>query len=178
MDIKIKDIISKAIDRAANAVGVLTILVSLGFLGISSLFFGYKKGLLITLAVFGWSGAIEIFHRQAQSKLDQRSHLPKPDSLIHTIVDRNPTWKPLVIKEFTYDGFFFRAVGFEQYPMALGLAGPLCPRCKDEIVCLTEVSFPGRVKIVIKCTCGFSIKTNKTESELVKEASKLGNLPR
>ena len=73
MEDQIWVIISKHLDRAANAVGVLTILLTAGFFGILALVFGLKIAALNSLCFFGFSGALEVFHRQRKTDINNRN---------------------------------------------------------------------------------------------------------
>jgi hypothetical protein len=179
MNDKMWELLTKHLDRAANAVGVLTLLLTVGVFGISANFFEFRTASLIGLCFFGFSGALEVFHRQRKSDLDNRNQSLDINSLFENmLIKYKKVWHLKIHKEFKYRGLLFRTIGFEEVPEGpVTIAGPLCPTCQGNLYAETETKFPGRHSITFKCLCGFSQKSDRTEPEIIKEVASQNRVP-
>ena len=179
MDDNLWAVVSKHLDRAANAAGVLTLLLTAGVFGVFALFFEFKTAALSSFCFFGFSGALEVFHRQRKAELNQRNQPIDINSIFEKMLIKSKnTWHIKVHKEFNHSGFLFRTLGFEEVPEgAVTIAGPLCPTCHDHLFVEVGTRFPGINQITFKCLCGFSQKSDKTESEIIKEVAQLSGVP-
>lgn len=177
MESGLRKSLSKAFDRAMGAVGTLTLLLSCGVFGFGSAVWGRERGLWLGLGGLGLFGALELFHRQSQTKLMQRCQPLNINALFQSACQAKPSWKTKTFQEFTHGGLFFRTVGFENVPVPLAIAGPLCPACHDHLAQRAEVRFPGRARITFVCKCGRVMTSARSKSELIDEAAKLGGLP-
>jgi hypothetical protein len=167
------ELLTKHLDRTANAVGVFTLLLTVGVSAISANFFELKTALLIGLCFFGFSGALEVFHRQRKFDLETRNQPIDIHSIFENmLIKYKKVWHIKTHKEFEYRGFHFRAIGFDEVPEGpVTIAGPLCPTCQGNLSVDTGTKFPGRHYITFKCLCGFSQKSTRTEPEIIKEVA-------
>lgn len=169
--------LSKAFDRAIQAVGVISVLLTLAIFG--ALMFAFDRApVWLAAALFGAFGTAEVFHRQRHADLINRRELPKELSLFLSILDAHPRWEPKVIKEFQYGGLRFRAFGFEELKIPLSVAEPLCPRCGGRVTERRETRFPFRHRIEHRCVCGFSQLSCQTLGELHQEAHDFAGCPK
>lgn len=169
--------ISRWIERAEKSVGVITLLLSIAGFAIGNLVSGPVVGAAVALLMFGVLGALEVVHVKANAELQRRATHVKQQSLFWPITKKYPAWKPKLIQEFKHAGFHFNSFGFEQMPMALEVSKPLCPACKGRLIERIKVKFPARTRIEFVCGCGLVTRSDFTEAELVREASKLASLP-
>jgi len=179
MDDKLWDVITKHMDRAANAVGVLTLLLTTGVFGVCALIFELKTAALSSFCFFGFSGALEVFHRQRKSDINKRNQPININTLFENMLLKyREIWHLKIYKEFNYRCFLFRTIGFEEVPEGpITIAGPLCPTCKGNLSVEVGTRFPGRYKITFKCLCGFSQESDKTEPEIIKEVASHNRIP-
>ena len=170
-------IIDRWLKRAEQVVTIYTILAGISGFGIGACFFGPLRGFYLALGTFGAVGALDVFHGHARTQLDKRRRSRDQGShYFMAISEKNPRWKPKVIKEFTHDGLFFRTIGFNEFPVPITCTLPLCPACSSQLTERAKVSFPGRPRIQLYCECGFSRPSNQTLCELQHEAKHIGNV--
>lgn len=172
-----KDVIGIALKRALNAVGALTLLFGIGAFGLTMLAYGADKAAWVSVTVVGFVGAAEVFHRQRQAELVKRSQAVRVDDLVARIRKVHPLWHPILIKDFQHGGLKFHAMGFEELPIPLAVAGPLCPACAGKVAERVETRFPGRFSIEFHCLCGFVAKSGQTVAELLQEAQHFSGTP-
>jgi hypothetical protein len=178
---KTPNVVNRWLLRAEQFVSIYTILAGLTGFGIGACFFGPIKGLYLAIGLFGAVGALDIFHRQITSHLQQRRNLNDPLTRSHLYLgmsDKYKDWRPTVLKEFSHNGIHFRSFGFEQYRVPLLVSQPLCPECKGVLLERTCVKFPARTRIQFRCPCGFSRNSTVTLNELQAEAEHLCNTPK
>lgn len=176
MELKIGKTIQNALNRAALSVGVITSLVTIGVFGLAALAFGAANAGFVAVTTFGFIGALEVFHRQEQAEAIRRSKMPRRDSrddLLLRVPDVQPTWHAKTFKEFIHGGLKWRGVGFQEAPVPVTVAGPMCPRCGNNLTERLKVRFPGRTRIDIACLCGFTQRSAYTIAELKTEAREL-----
>lgn len=152
---EIKNVIIKTIDRATNAVGVITILSTLAVFGITTLIWGMNVSTWISIFYFGMSGICEVFHIQRKSDLNKRLANVYDNDLVSKLAFAKRVGDAKVLEQVTYRGLLFNAIGFEKLPVTIGVSRPLCPKCKHSIIMDANVRFPGRIKIRYFCICGF-----------------------
>ncbi len=173
-----KSFLIKNLDRATNAVGILTILSTIAIFGLSMLVFGLNYSTWITVLYFGISGTCEVFHIQKKSDLYKRMQtISDSDDLIHNIASAKRVGDPKIIEQIKYAGFLFNAIGFEKLPISVGISRPLCPKCNRPVVMDAKVKFPGRIKIKYFCICGYEKFSDKTENELRDQVARGLNAP-
>ncbi len=173
----ISETIARWLARAEGGVGLYPILAGLGCLGLGAVFLDPIRGFWIALAGFAAAGALDVRHARAKASLDQRRLAGDKSRLFRLIQDKFPKWQPKVIKEFAHGGLRFRAVGFEEHPVAIAVSSPLCPRCGHNLAERADVRFPGRASIRFYCACGFETASALTLAELWSEAERLCNAP-
>jgi len=169
--------LARWIARAEVAVGIYPILAGLACFGAGAALLDPLRAFWIALAVFATVGALDVRHARAKAELHQRRLSGDKSRLFRAIYDKFPQWQPKVVKEFSHEGLRFRAMGFEQYPVAITVAGPLCPRCGHGLAERADVRFPGRARIRFHCACGFGAPSDLTLAELSSEAERLCNAP-
>lgn len=171
-------IIYSWISRLNKISSLYSVAIALSFFGISSFFYGFLNGFYIAITAFSVFCYLELVHSKAKASIMERSQCYEKWHPIYYI--KGSKTKPnlfnmKVANQFMYEGFRFNVITVNDSNVPFEVTYPLCPRCKDNnfLVQRTKVRFPGRVKIIFKCSCGFSKISNKTEIELYKEARKL-----
>lgn len=172
---KLWELVHAVLHRVVLAVGVLSTLLTLTAAGLLLTWRNSEPAWLL-LALFGALGSAEVFHRQQKADLVERRDVQKKSMLLD-IQAAHPRWKPKVLKEFEHGGLLFRAAGFDELPIPLSIAGPLCPRCTGQLAERREVRFPGRMRIEHRCTCGFAQRSPHTLGQLQAEAHKMAGCP-
>lgn len=173
-----KNIIANAIDRAANAVGVITILSTIAIFGIFTLFWGLGVSIWITIFFFGVSGIFEVFHIQRIADLNKRISNVQESNLVEKLAFARKVGDVKIVEQVSYRGFLFNGIGFEKLPITVGVSQPLCPKCKRPVVMDAKVKFPGRTKIRYFCLCGFEQFGRLTTNEMRMQVGKALNEPR
>lgn len=172
---KLWEVVQAVLHRAVLAVGVLPTLLTLIAAGLL-LAWRTNDPVWLLLALFGALGSAEVFHRQQKTDLVERREV-ESKSLLLDVQAAHPRWKPKVLKEFEHGGLLFRAAGFDELPVPLSIAGPLCPRCTGHLAERREVRFPGRARIEHRCPCGFAQCSPHTLGQLQAEAHKMAGCP-
>ncbi|MBU0809646.1 MAG: hypothetical protein KKD30_05415 [Gammaproteobacteria bacterium] len=172
----IGNVISRTLEKAAQATGVLTGLITISALGFSTLTLAPAEAAALAVGVFGTVGAMEVFHRQRKAEAIERSQAMRPASnerLLLDIVVARPEWQAKLFKQLNHGGLKWNAVGFEQIPAPVAVTGPLCPTCGSHLAERFKVGFPGRMRITLLCDCGFTKNSRYFLHELKSEAHKL-----
>ena len=177
-DPKLKSVIVAAFERALNSVGILTLLFTISVYGLAMLVFDWATSIKIAVAVLGAVGFCEIFHRQALIKLDGRRKPSRDLNAVLTFLrEKQRTRTPQVLKELNYGGLNFKAIGFDQLKMPVGISSPLCPDCGSVVAETVGIRFPGRIEICFQCGCGFRKKSKITKAEIMETVAELFNTP-
>ena len=168
----------RALERAERAVGVITILSTLGVFGLVAAFSNTYFASWIAIGYFGLAGACEVFHVQRKAELQARIQVAdNANALLRQIGSAQKFGKPVLLKQFNYGGFSFNGFGLEQLPVAIGISQPLCPNCRHVLVESPLVRFPGLIRIKFSCLCGFQKRSPRTKNELMAEAAQTMNGP-
>ena len=178
MNKKFSSFIISLVDRAATTAGMITVFISMAAFGLGSLFVNANSGLYVGIIAFGIAGAYEVAFRQRKAEARQRSKRAKPSDIIPRIVDVYPDWHLKILQEFKHGGFIFRSMGFEEIPVPLAIAGPLCPVCKKSLAVRVHVSYFLKVRFTYICACGLNLSSPLSEDELRQEAADIANLPK
>ena len=175
----IKTFFNNLFDKAFEKVGLPTIFISMFTFGISSFFLDIFHSTFLSISIFSIVGLFEFIKINSKSNIDKRRNpIHERHELYYTIMLKKGLEEPLIVDEFNYNGFLFRTLGFDEIPVALTVAGPLCPRCKSILVETIKFIFPCHYNIIFYCICGFSKKSNKTESEMIFDLFEFKNIPR
>jgi hypothetical protein len=174
----LSDTLSAAVDRAANSVGVITLLLAIGAFGIAFPFVGPANALGPALAVFGLIGALEVLQRNLHAQREQQRDLVRQfERIFEQSFAAHPDWHPKRFKSLRYRGVCFNAVGFEELPLPLAIAGPLCPRCQAKLAATQLHPFPFLHRVELRCqdACGFALATPYGPYELLFQVHQMAN---
>ena len=168
-------------NKALAKTGALSALFAMLVFGILLLLLSdFKVSLSASIIAFSTSGFLEVFHLNRKADIySRRQPIYDKDSLFWKFMSHEKKiFQPKMFEEFLYEEMNFKTFGFVDVPGPITITGPFCPRCKGNMLEGVSVKFPGNVRIVFNCMCGFSHKSKKTVSEIIYEISEFKSLPK
>jgi len=172
----IPNIISRWIEWAERHVGTYARFVALATYAVCGFLWNWYDAILAAIGAFAIVGAGERFHMERKASLIKRCRpTNKPDFFLQ-LCDRNRSWKIKILKELTHEKAGFKVLGFEQKPVPFGISEPLCTECGNKLVERASVFFPGIVRIMWVCNCGYKCTSKRTLYEVKDEAARFGGL--
>ena len=163
---------SDFLSRAAQSVGVLTILATIIVFGVAEMLLSISSALKLSVLFFGVVGFSEVFIRQAKSSINSRLERAQELYLGVKGLPPNSMARLEVRSDFTHEGLCFHYLGFPGQPAALAVSTPLCPSCKSHLVERAKFSYY-RYVVEFACPCGYRLISKRTGAELMMELMQL-----